>query len=138
MAYGIRFTGIDKDGVTQLDIEPHWWTISELGDRVELKWVKSNETGSYTDQGADMSVDEARVLHLQFRQELAELIVYNEDCIKDEEESTDKHAAQRLAEYTKYVESLKANLNALDLAVGDNAPNFSHFHVCIFEWESGL
>lgn len=34
--------------------------------------------------------------------------------------------------------SIKPELDMIEVAVGQRAAEFSHFHVCIFEWESGF
>jgi hypothetical protein len=138
MAYSIRFTGIGKDKVERFCIEPDWWDISELGKHVNLKWTVTNETGSYVDKDADISTDEARILHEQFKHRLLEKIAYNSRCVEAEKGRTDQYASSRLAGYMEYVTALKAALQAMDSAVGDGSAGFSHFHVCVFEWDSGL
>ena len=67
MAESILLTGFEKDGSKQFELEPGWWRISELNNLVKIHWVESNETGSYRDLDADISVNDARQLHEQFK-----------------------------------------------------------------------
>jgi hypothetical protein len=138
MAYSIRFTGIGRDNVERFCIEPDWWEVSELGKHVNLKWTLTNDTGSYVDKDADVSTAEARILHEQFKHRLLEKIAYNSRCVEAEMGRSDQYASSRLAGYVEYVTALKAALQTMDLAVGDGSADFSHFHVCVFEWDSGL
>ena len=98
----------------------------------------TNETGSYVDKDADISTAEARILHEQFKHRLLEKIAYNSRCVEAERGRTDQYASSRLAGYVEYVTALKAALQAMDSAVADGSAEFSHFHVCVFEWDSGL
>jgi hypothetical protein len=138
MAYSIRIHGLGRDGTELLQMEPHWWEISKLSENVQFKWIESNDTGSYSDDDADISIDEARILHEQFRPELLATIAYNLECVESSKMRTDEHAASVLKQYLDYVERLQSALNALDFAVGEGAGDFSHFHICVFEWDSGF
>lgn len=139
MASSIRFSGVSKsDGAELFRIEPEWWVQSELGRHVSFKWISSDDTGSYSDSDADISIDEARILHDQFRPRLKKLIAYNTKCLKSYEKDAGPDAALLAEEYAEYVSELQSHLTALDSAVGRDAEKFSHFHICIFEWDSGL
>ena len=139
MASSIRFSGVSKsDGSELFCIEPEWWVGSELGLNVSFKWSTSDDTGSYSDSDADISIDEARILHNQFRPKLKKLIAYNTKCLKSYMKDTGPYAAQLTEEYAEYVAELQSHLMALDSVVGSDSEKYSHFHVRICEWESGL
>jgi hypothetical protein len=138
MAYSLRLTGIGTDGTELLRIEPHWWEISKLGEKVRIDWVTTNETGSFTDDDAEISVDEGRILHKLFRPALMEKIAYNKKCIESNEPKSHELASVALAMYETYGLELESMLQTLDLAVGADACKFAHFHLCVFAWESGL
>ncbi len=94
MASSVRFSGVSKsDGSELFCIEPEWWVISELGRNVSLKWITSDDTGSYSDSDADITIDKARILHDQFRPALKKLIAYNSECLKSYEK--DKRDSQQ-------------------------------------------
>ncbi len=136
MAFSLRFTGIGTNGKERFRIEPSWWTISGLGKHIKLNWITTNETGSYTDKDADISAQEARILHEQFRPKLLELIAYNKSCIKSYKTDAGDYTAD-VADYKAYVAALKRSLRTIDAAVGADVGKFSHFHLCVFEWDSG-
>lgn len=138
MAFSIRLTGIAKDGSELFCIEPHWWSIAELHKNIKPKWTVTNDTGSYEDQDTDISIEEARILHEQFKPVLLDLIDFNSKCVESEKTSTDQYAALRLKEYVDYVAALHSHLQTIEAAIGANSAATSHFHLCIFEWESGL
>lgn len=87
------------DGSELLSIEPGWWPIDEMKNYVKFNWVESNETGSYTYLDADISVDEARLLHEQFKP-LAHLGRYASSDAQD---------------------FIKGDLEAIESAVGERA-----------------
>lgn len=139
MASSIMFSGISKsDGTELFRIEPDWWVPSEIGRNVRLKWIRTNDAGSYSDSNANVSIDEARTLHEQFRPRLEGLIEYNTECLDDCRKDTDPGGALLAEEYAEYVSGLKSHLTTLDLAVGRDAEKYSCFQICVFEWDSGL
>ena len=139
MAYSLRLSGIGKqDGKELFRMEPAWWEISEVRKLVTVNWVKTNETGSYSDEDADISLDVARRLHEHFKPEILEQIAFNVSCIESAEESPDEYHADYVASHAKYVAELKEELHTIEAALGADAGNFTHFHLCIFEWESGF
>lgn len=138
MAYSIRFTGIGKDGKELLLIEPRWWVISKIKDVVELEWITTNDTGSYTDDDADLSIDAARTLHNQFRPLLIKDIEFNTQCLARYQAGNLKHKQTIVADYQKLVADQQAELKQLDAAVNEGASEFMKFHICVYEWDSGL
>lgn len=117
MARSIRLIGISKaDGSNLLRVEPTWWAIDEIDQVVKFNWIESNDTGSYTDFNADITVDEARTLHEHFK----------------------LHATRGMFSGVDTQEFIKPDLDAIEASVGARAVEFSHFRVCIFEWESGM
>lgn len=138
MAYSVRFTGFSKsDGSELLNIEPNWWSVGDIKKYLTCNWKVSNDTGSYRDEDTDISAEQARMLHMQFAPIALDRIAYNEDCVRSERLKSDDNAAVRLAMYVKYVAELKAEFDSIESAVDADSDLFSHFHVCIFEWESG-
>ena len=138
MAYSIRFSGVGKDGATLFSLEPHWWVVSKLVKVVTTGWVTTNDTGSYQDDDVDIPQEVASTLHKMFKPELLHLIEFNTECVESTKLDTDQHAASRLDQYTKYVGELNSALETIEAALGKDAENYSHFHVCVFEWDSGL
>ncbi len=141
MAYSILFSGFKKGKKkAAFHIEPHalWWDIAELLKAIAPNWVVTNETGSYEDEDADISLDEARKLHQLFKPKLLRLIEDGTESIERAKTRTDKYAAQVLADDTTYVERLNAELETIESALGKDAGSFSHFHICIFEWDTGM
>lgn len=67
-------------------------------------------------------------------------IAYNTECIESarKQKGTRAFSSARLKDYLKHVSKLQSYLTTLDSAVGEGTENFSHFHVRIFEWDSGL
>jgi hypothetical protein len=115
MAFSARLTGYSKqDGSALLRMEPPWWNVELL--RRDPRFAVSNETGGYLDHDADLSVEETQELHERFK----------------------PAATQGIYEYEGWQQSIQPMLRALDLAFSHRAAEFSHFHVCVFEWESGL
>jgi hypothetical protein len=139
MAYSVRFTGFRKsDGSEIFILEPSWWTEKEVKKLLTCRWIVSNDTGSYRDEDADISVEQARALHAHFAPAALHQIAFNEDCVRAIRLDTDENAASRLATYVNCVSALKREFDSVETAVGADCDQYSHFHVCIFEWESGL
>jgi hypothetical protein len=115
MAFSTRLTGYSKqDGSVLLRMEPPWWNVQLL--RKDPRLTESNETGGYRDYDADLSLEEARELHERFK----------------------PAAMQGIYQYEGWQQIIQPMLIELDLAFSQRAAEFSHFHVCVFEWESGL
>lgn len=138
MAYSLRLSGFGKqNGKTLFVIEPNWWSISDLKKIVTINWVRTNATGSYSDDDADISADELRILHEYFKPVLLDRIDYNVGCLESYKKDTKKHATTLVEDYTMYVAQLKGELYTIEAALGEDADKFAHFHLCIFAWESG-
>ncbi len=138
MAYGIRFSGIGNDGKELLSIEPRWWAISKIKDLVKLEWIRTNDTGSYTDDDADLSIDAARTLHNYFRPLLIKDIEFNVRCLASYQAGDLEHKQTIVADYQRLVADQQAQLKQLDVAVNEGASEFMKFHICVYEWDSGL
>ena len=138
MAYSIRFSGVSKaDGTESFHFEPDWWSVDEVRKCTQFKWVETNDTGSYTDEDADISADEASQLFNKFKRHILKEIEYNAHCVESYKKDTDQYAAIRVNDHEKHLASLKAELETIQSALGVDRGKFSHFHVRIFEWESG-
>ena len=112
MAFAVRLIGYAKSNDSALvDIEPSWWDPHEL--MCDARFVQSNDTGSYFDYDADLSVAETRELHERF-----------------------KPAASGRGD--KYQEAVRPMIERLDALFTSDESGLSHFHVRVFQWESGL
>lgn len=78
--------------------------------------VRFNETGSYEDCGADLSIDEARHLHEKYKP-AATTGIYN--C-------------------EEWQRRIQPKVRELDAALSPSNTPVTRFHLCVFEWESGL
>jgi len=138
MAYTLEFSGVGKhNGEVLFRLEPSWWSIAKVRELVPHKWIQTNETGSYTDEDVDISLELARQIHEQFKPQLLETIAFNVGCIESSKRDTDEHAASRLADYSKYVAELEQALTTIETALQINSADFAHFHLRIAEWDSG-
>ena len=105
MAVSIRIWGVAKDGATRFSIDPvYWWNTDVCKDK---RFTRTNDTGSYDDFDADLSIEEFKVLHERYKKEDAR------GTWKDE-------------------------IAILDKAVYEEADQYSHIHVCVYEWDSGM
>lgn len=95
-------------------MEPPWWPDREI--REDPRFQASKTASGYLDYGAELSVEEARKMHERFR----------------------PRATTGVYEYSGWQEIIQPMLRDLDLVFGPRAHEFSHFHVGVFEWESGL
>ena len=114
MAFSVRVKGISKDGGVLFTLEPLWWDANEL-KRAD-RFVVTNDTGSYSDYDADFSIEETRTLHEKFREATVSGI-YGVEGWKSR---------------------IQPMMEVLDNALQAGSEKYSHFHVTIFEWESGL
>jgi hypothetical protein len=114
MAFSVRITGYSKATKEPLlEMEPAWWPVDELKNDSRLR---ASDAHGYLDYDADLSVEEARELHERYK----------------------PAATQGVYDYGPWQKLIQPMLKELDLALGPWAPEFSHFHVHVFEWESGL
>jgi hypothetical protein len=115
VAFSVRITGYSKEtNEPSFVMEPPWWPESVL--RQDPRFQASNGAGGYLDYDADLDVEEARELHEWFK----------------------PRATRGIYEYGGWQELVQPMLQELGLVFGSRAHEFSHFHVNVFEWESGL
>lgn len=97
-----------------LIVEPRWWNAEELCR--DPRFVESNETGSYFDWEATLSIDEFKMLHERYR-----------------------HAAQSglfmLPDWQRVIGPM---IQVLDAALAGGIGTITKIEVSVFEWESGL
>jgi hypothetical protein len=130
----LRVTGIGKDGAVLLSMEPHWWDIKKLEERVQLTWLSTSEPG-YNDLDADITLDQAKTLHEQFKPKLLELIETNSEAAESTKHLTENLDPPRENAYAKYVRELRSDLAELDAAFAENSSLYSRFHLLIYEWD---
>lgn len=117
MPFDVRLIGYaKKDGAELLRMEPPWWDSDQVLAFPGLTFAKSHGADVYRDFDVDLSVDEARDLHSAFR----------------------VHAFQPLYECPEWQVIIGPLVQRLDDAFGQDSSQFSHFHVRVYEWESGL
>lgn len=115
MAFSVRIVGFSKGaGKVLLEMEPQWWDADQLQE--DDRFIASNDTGSYFDFDADMSVEEMKEIHERFR----------------------PAATSGVFENDEWQEIIQPKLKNLDEALYSSSGNYSHFHINVFEWESGL
>ena len=115
MSYDVMIIGCSKDGQPLFQLDPVWWWDSDElmeDDRFTMK----QETSSYTDFEADFTLTDMRQLHERFRPAV------NEGVFEGE----------------KWQENIQPVMKALDTALYKQARVYHHFHVTVYEWESGL
>jgi hypothetical protein len=95
-------------------MEPQWWSAKQLEN--DERFVVSND-GSYFDYDADLSIEEMKELHEEFKKAAVADVVYGLD---------------------QWQEIINPKLELLDKALYSQSDDYSHFHVTVFEWESGL
>jgi len=115
MAFDVMITGLAKTGETLLELNPVPWWDSELLLKDD-RFTVSNETGSYADFDADFTVEAMRELHEYFRP-AATAGVYGEK---------------------EWQKSIRPMMKELDQALYEQADRYAHFHVNVYEWETGL
>jgi len=116
MAFDVMVTGVAKDtGETLLEINPVvWWDTDALVN--SNRFTVSNETGSYADFDADLSHEEMRVIH----------------------EYSRPAATSGVFEGEEWQESIQPEMKQLDQALYKQSDRYHHFHVTVYEWESGF
>jgi len=98
----------------------------------------SISTPGYEDEEAEVTLDQARTLHEQFKPKLLELIETNSEAAESTKHLTENLDPPRENAYAKYVRKLKSDLAELDSAFAEKSSHYSRFHILIYEWESGL
>jgi len=116
MAFDVMVTGLAKDtGETLFELNPVvWWDADLLIN--SSRFTVSNETGSYADYDADLSIDDMRALHEHFR----------------------PAAKSGVFKWKEWQESIQPEMKELDTALYEQANQYDHFHVNVYEWESGF
>lgn len=137
MAYYLKLVGISSTGgANRLMLKPDWWDLSKVAPNTTLNWVTESTPG-YTDYKVDLSLDEARALHLWFRPVLLEQVKYNQECMSSALRDTDEYSSARANDYEEYVKELRNMLEKLDVALAQNNNKYSMFELRRVEWESG-
>ena len=114
MAFSVKIEGIaKKKGKVLLNMEPPWWDESNLIN--DERFVKSNE-GGYLDYDADVSLEEMREMHDRFR----------------------SAATRGVYACEEWQEIIQPMLREIEEALYIFGGLYSHFHINVFEWESGL
>ena len=114
MAFSVRITGISREtGEAMFELEPSWWDTAVL--MRDHRFIQSEQTRGYQDYDADLSVDETRSLHEQFLPK----------------------ATAGAFGHCGWPEIIQRQVAALNAALRAD-DEFSHFHISVFEWESGL
>lgn len=112
-AVAIRmYAGIRPEPV--LIVEPRWWSPAELCK--DSRFKMSNETGSYYDWGATLTVEEFRELHERYRSDL-------------------KGGLYATSGWRAVIDPM---VQVIDGALAGGVGTISHIEVTVFEWESGL
>ena len=115
MAFAVRLEGFQGQvREPSFTLEPCWWPQNQL--REDLRFSKSDGKDGYLDYTADLSVAEVRELHERFR----------------------ANASQGTYDCPDWQKIIQPELAELDLVLGPQADEYSHFRVTVFEWESGL
>jgi hypothetical protein len=114
MAWFVHLTGFDRNtGKPLLKMEPSWWPANEIKNDPRLR---ETITDGYLDYRAELSVDEARVIHERFR----------------------SAARQGVFNCDSWEALIRPMMEELDSALGPRSTEFSGFALCVSEWESGL
>lgn len=115
MAFDVMITGIAKNGETLLEVNPVvWWDTDQL--MKDDRFMVSNETGSYDDYDADFTLEDMRDIHEYFLPAATEG-VYGEK---------------------EWQESIQPMMKELDTVLYEQADRYHHYHVLVYEWETGL
>jgi hypothetical protein len=114
LPFDVSVSGISKvDGAVLFKLEPVWWPADWLREDSRFKDVDINL--SYKDYFADLSVDELKIMHEQFK----------------------PTATAGVYKYEGWQERIQPILKELEEAIYDNSDIYAHFRVHVFEWESG-
>jgi hypothetical protein len=110
----ITFHVKDRSAKPVLNVEPRWWDADALC--ADPRFKMSNETGSYYDWSADLTVKEFRDLHEAFRPQATSGVYAAPDWQK----------------------IIQPKIKAMDYALAGAHGKISNIHVQVAEWESGL
>jgi hypothetical protein len=114
VAFAVRIIGF-TDGGAELTFEmaPPWWPEREL--REDPRFRASISDG-YLDYDADLSVEETRDLHERFK----------------------GRATQGVYAFASWQAIIQPMIGELDRILAAPVAHRPRFHMCVFEWESGL
>ena len=101
-------------GGERLELEPRWWPEEVLC--ADPRFSQSNETGSYNDWDAKLSIAEFRELHERFRPEASKGIFADAD----------------------WQAINQPQLQIIDLAINGALRSLDRAEVGVHEWESGF
>lgn len=113
MALGIKVTGYVGDRCV-LNVEPRWWDADTLTK--DPRFTGSNDTGSYPDWDADLTVEELRELHERYRPK----------------------ASSGIYGFPEWQRRIAPDVAAIDSVLAGEKGELSGFHVLVFTWDSGL
>ena len=115
MAFSLKVTGYSrKDGRALMEIEPNWWDAQELMQ--DRRFAEPQQQGRFQHYHADLSLDEMRELHDRYKGNVTTIQRWL--CFR--------------------FKKLSPPCRELHHALHRRSRNYSHFHVNVFEWESGL
>jgi hypothetical protein len=115
MTFSVKITGYSEtEGQMLMMMEPHWWDAEELVK--DKRFVECDKRKFYRDYEADLSLDEVRELHERYKGNVTTL---------------QKFLCFRFKKLSSPCQKLYGALFRSD-------QNISHFHINVFEWESGL
>jgi hypothetical protein len=110
----IRFYRVGGSDEPALRVEPRWWDADELC--ADPRFTMTNETGSYFDWSADLTVAEFRAMHEDFR----------------------PLATSSFYEAPDWQEIIQPRMQVIDGALSGALGEIEKINVTVFEWESGL
>lgn len=113
MALGIKLTAYVGDRCV-FNVEPRWWDADALTE--DPRFTRSNDTGSYPDWDADLTVDELRELHERFRAK----------------------ASAGIYGFPEWQRRIAPVIAEIDSALAGEKGELSGSHVLVFTWDSGL
>ena len=114
MAYDVMITGMAKDGQPLFELNPAWsWDTNELME--DARFTMEQENSSYTDYVADLDLANMRALHEHFR----------------------PYATKGVWSIPERQEEIQPMMKLLDTALYEQPRLYDHFHVMVYEWESG-
>ncbi|MET0103917.1 MAG: hypothetical protein ABW072_02105 [Sedimenticola sp.] len=115
MSFSVKVTGYSKsDGTALVEMAPGWWNALDLIK--DERFLESHRRGNCRDFVAELSPEEVRELHVRYRK--------------------DGSTMQKLLCFK--LRKLSPSCKRLHDALFKRADSFSHFHVSIAEFESGL
>ncbi|MES9883452.1 MAG: hypothetical protein ABW185_21520 [Sedimenticola sp.] len=115
MASSVKITGYSKsNGEVLMEMEPLWWNAKELKN--DERFAVSRKGRLYHDYGANLSLAELQELY---------------DRYKGNTTTTQKLLCFKLWRLSLPCKKLYDALNS-------RSQKYSHFHVKVVEWESGL